>query len=117
MTTPVLFIVGGVAGADSTTLSESLVGVGALDREGELGAETPNVRSCLRCSDFCFLSKRSASISALLCSLLSMDPDLVLAPAGRLANQDMYLGYSLRSLATGPAFRQVWSLSLLPQHS
>ena len=64
-------------------------GVGALDNDGEDGTDTPNERSCFPCSDFCFLSNRSASILARLLSLASKFPDLVAAPDGRAENHDM----------------------------
>ena len=78
-------------GADSVNLIKSSRGggVGALDSEGEEGVETPNERSCRRCSDFCFFRSLSASISALLASLACKLPLLVEAPAGRAENQDM----------------------------
>ena len=83
--------VDGVTGADSINLSDTTAGGGveALDSEGEVGAETPNSASFFLCSDFCFLSSRSASISALLCSLAWRSPDLVEAPAGRDENHDI----------------------------
>ena len=62
----------------------------ALDKEGEVGAETPSDKSFFLCSDFCFFRRRSASISALLCSLASRLPDLVAAPVGSAENQDIY---------------------------
>ena len=48
------------------------VGVVAEDNEGEAGADTPSDKSLRICSDFCFRSSRSASNSALLCSLASV---------------------------------------------
>ena len=84
--------VGGlVVGADSTSLSREGLeeGVLAVDKEGEGGADTPNLLNFFLCSAFCFFNNRAASISALLSSLASRLPVLVAAPVGRAENQDM----------------------------
>ena len=61
----------------------------ALDNEGEDGVETPKLKSFFLCSDFCFFSSLSASISARLCSRASKLPFLVEAPVGSAENHDM----------------------------
>ena len=88
----------GETGVDSVSLAVCSVGGGveALDNEGEEGAETPSESSCFLCSDFCFFSNLSASISARLCSRASKFPFLVEAPAGKAENQDM--NFSLQSV-------------------
>ena len=88
----------GVGGADSIkrdSLDEG-GGVAALDRDGDAGADTPNSSNFLVCSDFCFLRRRSASISALLCSLACRLPALVAAPVGSEENHDIYWYFDRR---------------------
>ena len=81
----------GEAGSDSVNLAGWSAGGGvvALDSDGVEGVDTPSASSCLLCSDFCFFSNLSASISALLCSRASKLPFLVEAPAGNAENHDM----------------------------
>ena len=81
----------GEAGSDSVTLKGCTEGGGvvALDNDGDEGVETPRVSNCLLCSDFCFFSNLSASISARLCSRASKLPFLVDAPVGSAENHDM----------------------------
>ena len=78
-----------MTGVDSTNLSVSGGGVGALESEGDCGTDTPSLVNCFLCSAFCFRSCRSASSSALRCSLVSTEPDLVAAPIGRFRAHDI----------------------------
>ena len=85
----------GDCGVDSVSLDDVglPVGVAAVDNEGDGVGDTPRANCLLLCSDFCFLSNLSASISALLCSRCAKLPVLVEAPVGNAENHDINRGH------------------------